>query len=282
MQRAAEVAGGTRRTPVRRRLPETRRRLVSALLVAARSLLRSRSVLGFPYCRQHLFEGRALLLDFYALPQFTITSIQDHSRCGELHCRWDRVVIHDRENLVERGRRALTRKVNQFSFLPREAASVRRSAARQPSTIWVSLRRENFNRACHVSQVHRALGSLKCALALLPRALVGAVSRCTLPCLKRCGAARRGDCGAAVAAPPPSIGVWGAARQTGGGKSGAALAARVLGQNGITSSHPLAGVSGPSVENPSLTLAAAACSVARIAGSRDQVPSGKEPPLMSS
>ena len=111
------------------------------------------SVLCIPDGFKHVLERAALVarLDRHLWP--AVTSIQDHSRRGELHCRWDRVVVHDRENLVERGRRALTRKVNQFSFLPREAASVRRSTATQPTPISVSLRREDFDRASHVSHV---------------------------------------------------------------------------------------------------------------------------------
>jgi hypothetical protein len=94
-------------------------------LVAFRSFLRLLPVLLGPNLEKHLFQGFALLLDFYALPRLPVTSIQYHSCCGELHCRWDRVVIHDREHLVERGGRARTREVNQFSLFPREAACVR-------------------------------------------------------------------------------------------------------------------------------------------------------------
>jgi hypothetical protein len=150
-QRAAEGDGGARKKPGR--LPETRRRTVLALLVAACSLLRRHSVLVFPNCHQHLFEGRALIFDRDFCLRPAIASVDDHSRCGELHCGRDRLIIHNRENLVERGGRALTRKVNQFSFLPRQAASVWRSTATQPTPVSVSLRRENFNRASHVSHV---------------------------------------------------------------------------------------------------------------------------------
>jgi hypothetical protein len=100
-----------------RRLPEARRRSVLARLLALSGRLRPRLALG-PDGIQEVLERPALLLDLdRLLPRFAVTSIQDHSRCGELHCRGDSLVIHNRENLVERGGRTLTRKVNQFSLL---------------------------------------------------------------------------------------------------------------------------------------------------------------------
>jgi hypothetical protein len=89
------------------------RRTVSARLVALRSLLR----LFRPDRYEHLFEGLPSVASLDHRPRFAVTSIQDHSGSSELHCRRDCLVIHNRENLVERSRRALTRKVNQFSFL---------------------------------------------------------------------------------------------------------------------------------------------------------------------
>jgi hypothetical protein len=115
-------------------LPVTHRRPVSALLVAARSLVRRYSVLVFPNCYQHLFECRALIFDRDFCLCFSIAPVDDHSRCGELHCGRDRLIIHNRKNFVERGRRALTRKVNQFSFLPREAANPCRDERSLPGT----------------------------------------------------------------------------------------------------------------------------------------------------
>jgi hypothetical protein len=152
-QRVAEGNGGTGEGQSGGSC-QKRSRPVSARLVALRSLLRLLRVVGVPYCLQHFFQRPPSVASLDHRPRRAVGPIQDHSRCGELHCRWDRVVIHDRENLVERGRRALTRKVNQFSLFPRDAASVRRSIAGQPPPIGIPLRRrENFNRASHVPHV---------------------------------------------------------------------------------------------------------------------------------
>ena len=77
------------------------------LLLAPASLPRAppKSPAAFPQASSLGRQSRSSAAVF-------LTSIQDHSRGGELHCRRDRLVIHNRENLVERGGRALTRKVN--------------------------------------------------------------------------------------------------------------------------------------------------------------------------
>ena len=134
---------------------------VSALLVAIRALLRPLRLPSLVHRAQDFLERPPSVATLDHRPRRAVGPIQDHSRCGQLHCRRNRLVIHYRENLVERGGRAFTRKVNQFSLVPREAASVRRSAAREPSSIGVPWRRDNFDRASHVSEVQYLLGLLK-------------------------------------------------------------------------------------------------------------------------